>query len=83
MSYLKGILAGSTFFIIAFALVLILMVRHSAPSLPPTPASAEVGFDLNSNWTDVPTWPPLAVGAAAFAAGFYWVLRRSSNRNTR
>jgi hypothetical protein len=79
MSYVKGIFVGGALFIIVFALVLILMVRHAVPPLPPTPANAEVGvgFDLNSNWTDIPSWPALAAGIAAFAGGFYWMLRRS------
>ena len=83
MSYVKGILVGGVLFIMVFALIFILMVRHSAPPLPPIPANAEVGFDVNSNWTDVPAWPPLAAGAAAFVGGFYWMLRRSRNRTAR
>lgn len=83
MRYIKGALAGGVMFIVAFALVLILMTRHSAPSLPPPPANAassEVGFDLQSEWVDISLWPPLAVGAAAFAAGFYWMVKRPRNR---
>ena len=86
MIYVKSILIATAMFVLTFALAVMLMLLHSAPPLPSLPAdaaNAEVAFDVNSNWVDMPLWPPLLAGIVAFAGGFYWMFRRSRRRGAR
>ena len=81
MIYIKAVLIGVATFILVSALVFAFMMRHAFVPPPVVPANAEVGFDFNSAWVDVPAWPPFLAGMAAFAGAFYWTLRRFRRRS--
>jgi hypothetical protein len=83
MIYLKSILIGSAMFTLAFGPVFAFMLRHAPVTVPASFTNADVGFALRSTWVEVPDWPPLLAGTAAFVGGFYWTFRRSRTRGAR
>lgn len=92
--YLKSILVGAAAFVLAAILINVIsyvMMRLHPPQMPdaaatsissPASTNSRDSFEVNTNWVEhaIPIWPALLAGVAAFAGGFYWMLRRSTTR---
>ena len=86
MRYIASLLAGLGMYILAVMLWDVFGWLYLESRLRPEHfVTAQVVFRVGGKWDDFYAMLPLIIGhaipIAAFAAGFYWMFRRTSTRN--